>query len=205
MTKIRILFFMCCVAFCTLFSACGTGEGDFVYIGGPAEAGETAESGSAAARGESDGESGAALPAEEESGEPLIYVYVCGAVKCPGVVALPEGSRADAALNAAGGFREDARKDYVNLAAKVSDGEKLYFPAEGEEAESQEQGGGKVNINTADAAALCSLPGIGETRAADIISYRETSGLFETCEDIMKVPGIKDSTYNKIADKITVN
>ena len=64
---------------------------------------------------------------------------------------------------------------------------------------------GLININTADAAALCTLPGIGEARARDIISCRESEGPFESCEDIMKVPGIKDSVYEKIKDKITVH
>ena len=62
---------------------------------------------------------------------------------------------------------------------------------------------GRVNINTADAAQLCTLPGIGESRAADIIAYREAHGGFASCEDIMNVSGIKESVYNKISDKIT--
>ena len=65
-------------------------------------------------------------------------------------------------------------------------------------------GGVKLNINTADAAALCTLPGIGESRARDIISYREANGGFGACEDIMKVSGIKTAAYEKIKDKITV-
>ena len=63
---------------------------------------------------------------------------------------------------------------------------------------------GLVNINTADVAALCTLPGIGESRARDIISYREANGGFGACEDIMKVSGIKTAAYEKIKDKITV-
>ena len=61
-----------------------------------------------------------------------------------------------------------------------------------------------MNINTADKAALCTLPGIGGSRAGDIIAYREANGRFESCEDIMKVPGIKNAAYEKIRDKITV-
>lgn len=135
-----------------------------------------------------------------------IYVYVCGAVINPGVVVLQEGSRAEAALEAAGGFRQDARTDYVNLAAKVSDGEKLYFPTVEETAVLSEESGGDglININTADEAALCTLSGIGEARARDILRYREENGPFENCEDIMNVPGIKASVYGKIKDRIKV-
>ena len=138
-----------------------------------------------------------------------ICVYVCGAVMEPGVVEIPEGSRAEDALLAAGGFREDAGREAVNLADWVTDGQMLYFPTaqEAEERTAETNGngdGGLVNINTADAAQLCTLPGIGESRAADIIAYREKNGGFASCEDIMKVPGIKTGAYEKIRDKIRV-
>lgn len=138
-----------------------------------------------------------------------ICVYVCGAVENPGVVFLPDGSRAADALEAAGGFAPGAAQEAVNLAAKVSDGEKLFFP-DREEYEAREEqeaaaASGLININTADLAQLCTLPGIGESRAADIIAYRDTHGDFAACEDIMQVPGIKESVYNKISGKITVN
>ncbi len=68
----------------------------------------------------------------------------------------------------------------------------------------QNQVSGLVNINTADAAVLVTLPGIGESRAQDIIAYREKNGSFANCEDIMKVSGIKASIYEKICDRITV-
>lgn len=135
-----------------------------------------------------------------------IRVYVCGAVEMPGVVSLPEGSRAEDALLAAGGFTEFAWREYVNLAERVEDGQKLYFPTleEAERLVVQEPADGRVNINTADAVTLCTLPGIGESRARDIIAYRDANGAFESCEDIMKVPGIKTSVYSKISDRIKV-
>ena len=140
--------------------------------------------------------------------EVRILVHVCGAVVNPGVVSLSQGSRAEDALVAAGGFAENASMDYVNLAGYVGDGEKLYFPTRDEvsagvqaQAEADD---GLVNINTADMATLCTLPGIGESRAKDIIAYRETHGDFESCEDIMKVSGIKTSVYNKLSDRIKV-
>lgn len=152
------------------------------------------------------GESAAGSDDRREGPEevpPLICVYVCGAVTKPGVVSVPQGSRAEDALLAAGGFREDAAQESVNLADWVADGQMLYFPTR-EEAAAVEAESGLVNINAADAAQLCALPGIGESRAADIIAYREKNGAFESCEDIMKVPGIKTSVYEKIKDKISV-
>lgn len=144
---------------------------------------------------------------------PMIRVYVCGAVVCPGVVEIPQGSRIEDALRAAGGFLPDALTEAVNLADWADDGQMLYFPTAEEAAawkpaqEPQsfpDEQGKLVNINTAGAALLCTLPGIGEAKAADIIAYREAHGSFASCEDIMKVPGIKTSIYEKICDKITV-
>ena len=142
-------------------------------------------------------------------GAQAVYVYVCGAVNTPGVYELAAGSRVNDALEAAGGFAEEADRDYVNLAAGVEDGQKLVFPTVSEtelmETEQARDALGLVNINTADQAALMSLTGIGETKALDIIAYRESNGGFKAKEDITKVSGIGQSTYNKIADKITVD
>ena len=138
----------------------------------------------------------------------MIYVYVCGAVRDPGVVEVPEGSRAEEALRLVGGMTAEADPFYVNLAETVTDGQKLYFPtleeAETLEAEVKATAEGLVNINTASAEELCALPGIGASRAADIVRYREQNGAFQTKEDIMKVSGIKQNAYDKLCDKITV-
>ncbi len=136
---------------------------------------------------------------------PVIYVHVCGAVREPGVVELPEGSRGQEALEAAGGFAEDAAREAVNLAEVLADGMQLYFPTQEEYAGPVVWGesGGKVNINTADAELLCTLPGIGEAKAEAIVSYRNVNGAFKSTEDIMLVPGIKDSAYSKMKDLIT--
>ena len=61
-----------------------------------------------------------------------------------------------------------------------------------------------MNINKADIQELMTLTGIGESRAADIIRYREENGGFQTVEDIMKVPGIKEGAFEKIKDNISV-
>ncbi len=136
-----------------------------------------------------------------------ICVHVCGQVCQPGVVMLPEGSRAWEAVESAGGLRDDAQEEAVNLAAVLRDGERLYIPSEGETLPESTDGSnrGLVNLNTADAAGLQTLPGIGESRAADILSYRERNGGFQSPEEIMRVPGIKESTYEKIKDKITID
>lgn len=137
-----------------------------------------------------------------------IMVHVCGAVKNPAVVELPADSRAEDALAAAGGLREDAHPDYVNLAAKLQDEQQLFFPTK-EEAEVllKEQSAtiaGLININTAGEEQLSTLPGIGASRARDIIAYREANGAFQCKEDIMKVSGIKQSMYEKLCEQITI-
>lgn len=137
-----------------------------------------------------------------------IFVYVCGEVVTPGVYCLKEGSRVSDALSLAGGFTDLADTSYVNLAKKLTDAEKIYFPSKDEtvemEGEFSQESAGLVNINTADVSVLCTLPGIGEAKAADIVSFRESNGFFSSCEEIMKVPGIKTGAYNKIKDLITV-
>ena len=112
--------------------------------------------------------------------------------------------------------------DYLNLATVVRDGEKIVVPSlseagtdpfgsgqdfirgKEESAASGQSAGGHVNINTADAELLQTLPGIGQAKAAALIRYRETNGNFKTTEEIMKVPGIKNAAYEQIRDLITV-
>ena len=145
------------------------------------------------------------VPKEAEE-EDFIWVFVCGAVESPQVVKLPVGSRAMLAVEMAGGMTGEADESFVNLAAVLEDGEKLYIPTK-EEAVSlstQEEMESLVNINTAGTKELCTLSGIGESRAEDIIAYRETHGPFVAIEDIMKVPGIKENAFAKIKDAITV-
>ncbi|MDE6712975.1 MAG: helix-hairpin-helix domain-containing protein [Lachnospiraceae bacterium] len=144
-----------------------------------------------------------------------IYVHICGAVQSPGVYALPEGSRLYEAVDAAGGFLPDACQDYCNLALTVSDGMQYQIPTEDEalsgnlpevmqENLSSYDNQGLLNINLATAAELMSLPGIGQTRADAIITYREQHGAFACKEDIMQVTGIKDAVYEKIESYIIV-
>ncbi len=145
----------------------------------------------------------------ESVSQAVIYVHVCGAVLTPGVVEIPAGSRAQAAVDAAGGFAEAADTAYVNLAAPIGDGEQLYIPTKEEAEEIRKNqaaaASGIVNLNTADVKLLCTLPGIGESRAGDIIAYRQQKGGFTDTKEIMQVPGIKASTYEKIKDLITAD
>ncbi len=158
---------------------------------------------------------------------PKIKIDVAGAVANPGVYELSEDDRVEEALGAAGGLAEGADREWVaknlNLAAKLSDGDKLYIPKVGETTSAPSSintpapavgipSGGeslncsRVNINTASAATLADcLSGIGTTKAQSIIEYREAHGGFKSIEEIKNVKGIAEGTFAKIKDQITVN
>ena len=159
----------------------------------------------------------AAAVSETEAMDPAFVVHVCGEVVNPGIYELPAGSRIYEAVKAAGGFTENAEEESVNLASPIEDGVQIRIYSK-EEAETlaagaapfdgfEASGEGKepvVNLNTATKEELMTLSGIGESRAEDIIRYREENGGFQNIEDIMKVPGIKDAAFQKIKDRITV-
>lgn len=144
----------------------------------------------------------------ETSAVPTCYVHVCGEVQSPGVYELPEGSRIFQAVKAAGGFTEHAAEESLNLAGNVADGMQIVVmsleDAESAAAAEKEANAGIVNLNTASKEQLMTLKGVGESRAEDIIRYREENGNFQKIEDIMKVPGIKEAGFLKIKDSITV-
>ena len=137
-----------------------------------------------------------------------IWVYVCGEVRDPGVYELPEGSRITDAVEAAGGMTGDAAETYLNLAETLSDGQKIEVPsvemAEALEEAAAQDTSGLVNLNRATEAELMTLSGIGESKAKEIIRYRESSGGFQKPEDLMNIPGIKEGVFYKIRDQITV-
>lgn len=138
----------------------------------------------------------------------LLYVHVCGQVKEPGVYQVEEGARIYDAVQLAGGFTEEAFEEAVNLAKMVTDGEQIRIP-DYTEAEQfwigeQQTESSLINLNSATKEQLMTLTGIGEARAKDIIAYREEYGGFQTVEDVMKVPGIKDAAFAKIKNDITV-
>ena len=162
-----------------------------------------------------------------------LVVHICGAVSAPGVYELPAGSRIIDAVEAGGGFLPEADEACCNLAEEIVDGCQIYIMTKTEscaDGQTEKKAGiqtspdsdmqttdrnvrsnsatalenGLVNLNTADVAALMTLPGIGESRAKAIISYREQHGAFAQIEDIMKISGIKQAAFSKIKDKITV-
>lgn len=137
------------------------------------------------------------------------YVYICGHVNNPGVYACEPGMRYFEVIQLAGGFSSDANEAALNLAVTINDGEKIYVPGIGEELtiyETTASGGTSdvININTATKEQLMLLPGIGESRALDIIAYRQEYGYFQSIEDIMNVSGIKEAAFAKIKNRIRV-
>ena len=166
-------------------------------------------------QGESTVETQEYVENSEKSG---VYVYICGEVAAPGVYELSKDSRIYEAVDAAGGFTENAARESVNLASKVSDGMQITIynkeeaaslpagsgSAVGNTGQGGTSGSGLVNLNTATKEELMTLKGIGEAKAEDIIRYREKSGGFKKIEDIMKISGIKEAGFQKIKDNITV-
>jgi len=147
--------------------------------------------------------------------EKKLYVHICGQINYSGVYCLEEESRIVDVVEMAGGFTENAAKDYVNLAQKLTDGQKIYIPALDEledslpimESTGNEKHGlesTKVNINTADKEVLMTLTGIGEAKAEAIIRYREENDGFHHIEEIKQIEGIKDGVFNKIKDEIEI-
>lgn len=154
-------------------------------------------------------------PESAEKAREMIYVQVTGAVQTPGVYEIPAGSRVFEAVQKAGGMTGEAAPDSINQAVEVHDGDMIVLPTQeewnrtGESSRVEEVpdtvlSDGRVNINTATAEQLCTIPGIGETRAQSIITYREQNGLFTTIEEIKNVSGIKEGLFQKIKEKIKV-
>lgn len=133
-----------------------------------------------------------------------ITVHICGEVYFPGVYTVYRGSRIYEVVLQAGGFTALADTEAVNQAKEVDDEEQIYIPSIYEE-EKVSDGQGLINLNTADEEELCTIPGIGSTRARQILEYRKKNGDFQKTEDIMNVTGIKEGIYEQIAPYITVS
>ena len=174
--------------------------------------------------GEKDaGEAGEQDAGEKDAGEKdvaadeppeTVLVHVDGAVAAPGVYELPAGSRVNDAVLAAGGLAAGADTSGVNLAAPVSDGEKVRVPLEGEDVapavgevtagEGDEGDPAPVNLNTAGVEELDELPGVGEATARAIIEDREENGPFTSPEDLMRVSGIGEKKFARLEGLICV-
>lgn len=166
---------------------------------------------------------------KKSNGQSQVVVYICGAVKHPGVYKFTAGSRINDAINAASGFKKGAARTAINQAKVLEDGEQITIPTlkqvkrkqlskitdgdnfqdkttdnENTDSSERESQDTLININTASAGELTSLSGIGQSRADAIIEYRQSNGKFQSIEDIMKIPGIKQGIFNKIKNKISV-
>lgn len=147
-----------------------------------------------------------------------IVVHVVGAVVSPGVVVLADGARVADAIAAAGGAASDADTEQLNLARVLGDGEQVRVPHAGEQLVAPDPGpsppggasggstpgGGVVNINTAGAAELEALPGIGPALAARIVEYRDGHGPFASVDDLTDVPGIGPAKLEALRSQATV-
>lgn len=147
------------------------------------------------------------IPAAEVSPQAAkLVVHVAGEVMTPGVYELEAGSRVRDAIAAAGGQRDGADLDALNLAATISDGEKVLVPRKGEPlAEAAPTPGvSKVALNTATAAQLESLPGVGPVLAQRIIEFRQRKGKFTSVRQLLEVTGIGDKKYAALKDHVTI-
>ena len=167
------------------------------------------------------------------AGEPLV-VSVVGLVGRSGLVTLAPGARVADALDSAGGVLEGGDRDGLNLARKVSDGEQILVgsapgpdgsggprsdiiapgpgpgqaaPGTGAPAAGSPDpggGGGLVDLNAADAAALESLPGVGPVTASSILAWRAANGSFTSVDQLVEVDGIGPATLARLRPLVTV-
>ncbi|MGO2774465.1 MAG: CRISPR-associated protein Cas5 [Brachybacterium tyrofermentans] len=168
------------------------------------------------------GEAGEGPPSGSQTGQGQVVVHVSGAVQSPGVVHLPPGSRVEDALQAAGGTAKEADLAAINLARPLADGEQIHVPVPGEEVPhvpapgDAESGGGTdgvsgagadggtIDLNTASAAQLEELPGVGPSIAQRILEHREKNGPFASVDGLLEVSGIGPATLEKIRDRARV-
>jgi competence protein ComEA len=131
------------------------------------------------------------LPRPAPGQPPEITTYVSGAVAHPGIYLITEDVRIRDVLRAAGGITDDADSSTL----------KIHIPTTDQSSDKRPQ---RININTAEVWLLDALPGVGEKRAQDIIDYRAQNGSFHRIEDLLKVPGIGPTTFERMKNLITV-
>lgn len=141
-----------------------------------------------------------------------IYVDISGCITNPGVYEMEHDARINDLVEKAGGLCKEADIEGINLSQKLEDEMKIHVYKVGENSSKLEEttprstkaASNKVNINKADLLELTTLPGIGKTRAEEIISYRNTNK-FKSIEDIKNISGIGEKTFEKLKDKISIN
>jgi competence protein ComEA len=141
-----------------------------------------------------------------------MMVDVKGAVMIPGVYRAEPGERVIDLIMRAGGFTQEADQNQVNLSQHIEDEMVVFIPKIGDESriELELSSGGSVkdkgllNINKATDSELQTLPGIGPSKSQSIIEFRETNGGFTTIDDLKKISGIGEKTFEKLAELITV-
>ena len=160
----------------------------------------------------------ASAEASDVAAPRTLFVHVSGSVAKPGLYELEQGSRVADAVNAAGGFADDAAEDSCNLARILEDGEHIIVARRGEDAAGADAAGadaggqaqatgtatGLVNINMASADQLESLPGIGAATAQKIVADRAANGPFKTVDDLMRVSGIGEKKLASLTGLICV-
>lgn len=139
-----------------------------------------------------------------------IMVDVAGEVLNPGLYTLPAGARVADGISAAGGLLDTANTNQINLAARLADGDKIWVPEVGQTVANipdttVRSTGFLININAASASEIETLPGIGEVKAGQIVSYRDEHGLFMSVEDLLNVPGIGPELLETIRPLITLS
>ena len=202
-------------------------------VGSGGDPGDGAEAGQSPAVTEDGAEAGTTASATSGEANGKVIVHITGAVNDPSVVTLKAGARVQDAVEAAGGLSPGADGEAVNLARVLADGEQIHIPTEGEEpaagvdgagadgvgagggsgspgtadssaaANSGAPGTGKVDLNTADATTLETLPGVGPVTAQAIISHRSQQP-FASVEDLLLVKGIGPKTFESLKDLVTV-
>lgn len=216
--KKRYVYFLCVMLLGMVFFG-GCRKNSPLYVTADTETAGEEHPGTEIFQSEAADETGIAVNGGNAGGD--ICVYVCGAVCQPGVYILKTGSRVCDAIAAAGGLKEEASRDFWNQAEYVKDGQMIDVPLESEAESGQMNFGkteesaeeslsgtdseGRININTASREELLQIPGIGASRAEEIIRYREKSGGFSRIEDIMNVSGIKEGLFEKMKDYIIAN
>jgi len=201
-----------------------SGDPGFAEAGGSAAASVAGPAAASPSEGGSTDASSGSSPGAGAATPVALYVHVVGAVRRPGLYRVPPGARVADAVDAAGGLLGNAAQSAVNLARPLADGEQVAIPTQEEAArsptagaqqgaavpqppgQSGQPGDGsattRVNINTADATLLDTLPGVGPSTAAKIVAEREQNGPFATPDDLARVAGIGPKKLETLRDLV---